>query len=460
MKITEEYKGKNFAVLGLGKSGISAIRYLKNKGANVLAWDDNESILSESCNSKFNLCDLAKIDFKNISSLVLSPGIPQNFPTPHPVVKRAKSAGCEVIGDIELFFRSQIQAKVIGITGTNGKSTTTALLSHVLKENSIKIQTGGNIGTPVLSLERIDSNGVYILEISSYQLDLSNTNNFDFAILLNIQPDHLDRHGSIENYSQIKSKIFNFNQREPFCVIGVDDSYTKKIYSDLDEKGKKIVPVSVKRKLQNGISIVNGMMIDSRFSENNIIDFNVFKNLRGPHNWQNAAAVYVISKEIGLSNSKIEKSFSTFMGLPHRLEIVYRDSSIEYINDSKATNLFATSHALKSFKSIYWILGGKSKGEKLDFLFPFLQEVQHAFTIGESGKVFAEELAGKINVSYEVSVEKALKSALQIISKNKIKNSVILFSPGCSSFDQFSNFEERGDRFKELVLSHLGKKYA
>ena len=209
MIVAEEYKGKNIAVFGLGKSGLSAIESLVEAGANIFAWDDDSQIFSKLSRLDVTVSNLCEVDFSNISSLVLSPGIPLNYPKPHPVVERARKAGCEVIGDIEIFFRSKISAKIIGVTGTNGKSTTTSLITQILKDKSCSVQTGGNIGTPILSLDKMESDGSYIIEITSYQLDLLSNINLDFALLLNIQPDHLDRHGSIENYYKIKKRIFS-----------------------------------------------------------------------------------------------------------------------------------------------------------------------------------------------------------------------------------------------------------
>jgi len=455
MIVADKYKGKNVAVFGLGKSGLSAIESLIQAGANIFAWDDDSKIFSKLSNFDVIISNLRKLDFNDISSLVLSPGIPLNYPKPHPVVERARDAGCEVIGDIDIFFSSNISANIIGVTGTNGKSTTTSLITQILKDRSIKVQTGGNIGTPILSLDKMESDGSYVIEISSYQLDLLSNLNLDIAILLNIQPDHLDRHGSIENYYRIKKRIFNTKKKNTIGVIGVDDFYSEKIFNELNEKNKSIIPVSTKKKIPFGVSVLGGVLSDSRCSKTKI-DINNIPNLRGNHNWQNAAAAYVVSKELGLSNNEIESSFRKFKNLPHRLESIYKDKNIEYINDSKATNIYATAQALKSFSSIFWILGGRTKEEKLDYLFEYLDRVEHVFTIGESGKIFAEQLKNKVEVSFVVSLENAINKAINLIKKRKKSKSVILFSPACSSFDQFENFEARGEKFKEIVFKHIG----
>ncbi|MBL42305.1 MAG: UDP-N-acetylmuramoyl-L-alanine--D-glutamate ligase [Rhodospirillaceae bacterium] len=455
MMITaKEYKGKNVAVLGLGKSGIATVKSLAEVGANIFAWDDNSEIFSKLDKTKYKIFNLEQLDFKNISSLVLSPGIPLNFPKPHPVVERAKIAGCEVIGDFELFFRSKLKANFIGITGTNGKSTTTSLITHILKYRSIEVQAGGNIGTPVLSLDKIDTDGFYVLEISSYQLDLSSNISLDISVLLNIQPDHLDRHGSIENYYKIKKKIFESRKKNSLGVIGIDDFYSEKIYKDLKNKNRLIVPISTKKEISGGVYVIDGIIYDSRF--NYKIDIKNIHNLRGRHNWQNAAAAYIVAKKIGLSNDTIKSAFMSFKGLPHRLELVYKDGQIEYINDSKATNVYATSYALKSFKSIIWILGGRSKDEKIDYLFPYLSRVEHVFTIGESGEILAKQLHGKVKVDFVSSLENAFCKSINFIKISKLKKSVILFSPACSSFDQFKNFEDRGEKFRDMVFKYVG----
>ncbi|PPR77723.1 MAG: UDP-N-acetylmuramoylalanine--D-glutamate ligase [Alphaproteobacteria bacterium MarineAlpha2_Bin1] len=456
MIISKTYKGKNIAVMGLGKSGIATVESLAKVGANIFAWDDNSENCSKLDKKNYNISNLEKIDFKNISSLVLSPGIPLNFPKPHPVVERAKSAGCEVIGDFELFFRSKINANVIGITGTNGKSTTTSLITHILKNKSINVQAGGNIGTPILSLDKIDSDGFYVLEISSYQLDLSSNISLDISVLLNIQPDHLDRHGSIENYYMIKKKIFESNKTSSIGVIGVDDFYSGKLYSEIKNINKSIIPISTKKKISGGVSVIDGIIYDTRFNYN-IIDINNITNLRGRHNWQNAAAAYIVAKEVGLSNDETKSAFETFKGLPHRLELVYKDKKTEYINDSKATNVHATSYALSSFESIFWILGGRSKDKEIDPLFPYLNRVEHAFTIGESGEMFAQQLYGKVEVEFVTSLENAFHRSVDTIKKRKLNKSVILFSPACSSFDQFKDFEERGEKFRDIVIKYVGQ---
>ncbi|MDC0073255.1 UDP-N-acetylmuramoyl-L-alanine--D-glutamate ligase [Alphaproteobacteria bacterium] len=450
MIIPNGYNSKKVAVFGLARSGLSTIESLKEGNAIVYAWDDNPKMFENINKNKIILSDFNKLNFNDFYSLVLSPGIPFKFPAPHPFVLRARESNCEVIGDIELFMRSSIKSKTIGITGTNGKSTTTSLIGHLLSNNNIETEIVGNIGQPILKSKNLDERGVYIIELSSYQIDLSPNLDLDIAILLNISPDHIDRHGSLENYINIKKRIFskNPNQKRFICI---DDSICRKIYSELKEKNLSCTPISMKNKISNGIYVQNKNIVDSRPGKNISLNLNSSKILRGNHNFQNAAVSYAVADYIGLSCKSIKLGLKTFEGLPHRLEYVGTYKGIEFINDSKATNITAAVQALSAFSSIYWIVGGKRKDEEVEAIIPFLSNVIRIYSIGESSEYFVNKFKSISKTYLAKTLNNAFNAALLDAQKESLFNPVILLSPACSSFDQFKNYEERGNAFKILV---------
>jgi len=442
---------QHLAVFGLGGSGRAAARALLAGGATVTAWDDNAESRAEAANENIPLVDLTTADWTDITALVLSPGIPLTHPQPHKVVDCARDAGRPVIGDIELLVENNDGAALIGITGTNGKSTTSALIHHVLKTAGVAVQIGGNFGPPVLGLESAAVQDTIILELSSYQLDLTQSATFDIAVLLNVTPDHLDRHGDMAGYVAAKKRIFRtrMDADRQIAVIGIDDDYGIAVLNELAaESGWLVTPISTERPLDTGVWVIDGTLHDS---EGHSCPIGHIDTLRGRHNWQNAAATWAVARARGLSPEQIAAGFETYPGLPHRLETVGEIDGIRYVNDSKATNGEATARALSSFDNIYWIAGGVSKEDGLTPALPYLSHVRHAFLIGEAADTFESEISGKVPVTQSGDLETALRDASARAASDGAEAPVILLSPACASFDQYRNFTLRGDHFRDLV---------
>ena len=408
--------------------------------------------------------DLSTRNWSDIAALVLSPGVPLTHPDPHWSVKRAKAAGVEIIGDVELFDRtvraSGTGARVVAITGTNGKSTTTALIGHMVKRCGADVQVGGNIGTPVLELEPPRPNTVYVVEASSYQIDLASGFAPNVAILLNITPDHIDRHGSIEGYAAVKAHIFANQTAADTAIIGVDDNYSSDICTAVSAaKAQKVVPISVGKTLGRGIYVLDGQLYDSTGTQTQKAgDFRDLRTLAGAHNWQNAAAAYAAGRALGFPREKILASFESFPGLAHRMEIVAERDGVRYVNDSKATNADATSKALATYRDIYWILGGKSKEGGIETLSEFFPRIRHAYLIGAASDEFAHTLEGKVGYTRSQTLDRAVESAADDAEAGEGDLRVVLLSPACASFDQYPNFEVRGDVFRDLVLKRLSER--
>lgn len=458
------FAGRVVAVFGLGKSGLSTVRALQAGGAKVIAWDDGEAKRKEATEAGVVLEDLSTRNWSDIAALVLSPGVPLTHPEPHWSVKRAKAAGVEIIGDVELFDRtvraSGTGARVVAITGTNGKSTTTALIGHMVKRCGADVQVGGNIGTPVLELEPPRPNTVYVVEASSYQIDLAPGFAPNVAILLNITPDHIDRHGSIEGYAAVKAHIFANQMAADTAIIGVDDNYSSDICTAVSAaKAQKVVPISVGKTLGRGIYVLDGQLYDSTGTQTQKAgDFRDLRTLAGAHNWQNAAAAYAAGRALGFPREKILASFESFPGLAHRMEIVAERDGVRYVNDSKATNADATSKALATYRDIYWILGGKSKEGGIETLSEFFPRIRHAYLIGAASDEFAHTLEGKVGYTRSQTLDRAVESAADDAEAGEGDLRVVLLSPACASFDQYPNFEVRGDVFRDLVLKRLSER--
>ncbi|MEN6542269.1 UDP-N-acetylmuramoyl-L-alanine--D-glutamate ligase [Parvibaculum sp.] len=458
------FAGRVVAVFGLGKSGLSTARALQAGGARVIVWDDTESKRKEAVDAGFAVEDLSTRDWSDIAALVLSPGVPLTHPEPHWSVKRAKAAGVEIIGDVELFDRtiraSGTGARIVAITGTNGKSTTTALIGHMVKRCGADAQVGGNIGTPVLELDPPKPNTVYVVEASSYQIDLAPGFAPNVAILLNITPDHIDRHGSIEGYAAVKARIFANQTAADTAIICVDDSYSSDICTAVSAaRVQKVVPVSIGKTLGRGIYVLDGQLYDSTGTQTQKAgDFRDLRTLAGAHNWQNAAAAYAAGRALGFPREKILASFESFPGLAHRMEIVAERDGVRYVNDSKATNADATSKALATYRDIYWILGGKSKEGGIETLTEFFPRIRHAYLIGAASDEFARTLEGKVGYTRSQTLDRAVESAANDAEAAEGDLRVVLLSPACASFDQYPNFEVRGDVFRDLVLKHLSER--
>jgi UDP-N-acetylmuramoylalanine--D-glutamate ligase len=458
-----QYASQKVGVFGLGKAGEATVASLLAGGAIVYAWDDRyeasgirDQGLAEASsipNPQF-LIPFKDWPWHELKALVLSPGVPLTHPAPHDVVVQAKKAGCPIIGDIELLYNACPKARYVAITGTNGKSTTTTLIGHILKSAGLDVQVGGNLGTAALSLEPLAEGGTYVLELSSYQLDLLRSTRFNVAAFLNVTPDHLDRHGDMAGYVAAKMHIFDRQQPDDTAVVAVDDEYTKGIasYQLPVTSEARIVEVSANRELRGGVYVKDGMLIDH--TDNRQLatgSLTTIATLTGRHNWQNAAVAFGVCRACGVSADVIYSAMQCFSGLRHRLQLAKTIRNVRFINDSKATNADATANALAPYTSIYWILGGKPKAGGIESLSEFFPHVVHAFLIGAAEDEFAATLEGKVPYTRCGTLTAAVaKAAAQAFADGR-PDAVVLLSPACASFDQFKSFEERGDVFCQLV---------
>lgn len=454
-----EYSGRDVAVFGLGRTGISAARALAAGGARVHAWDDNEATREKAEEAGVTLSDINKRDWQSFAALVLSPGVPYRFPKPHRVVRMAEMTGVPVVGDMELFARS-VQAlpergrpKIIGITGTNGKSTVTALVGHILKAAGRDVRIGGNIGTGVLDLAALHANAVYVLELSSYQLDLVKSLHCDVAVLLNMSPDHLERHGGMEGYQAAKMRIFQNQHRGDTAIIGFDDIITQSIAIGMGARGPaKVVQVSAEYALGSGVSAIEGKLFDSRTGKAELLgDLEGCTALTGKHNHQNAAAAYAACRAIGVEPKAIMDGILSFPGLAHRLETISTVEGVRFVNDSKATNAQAAEQALKAYPRVYWIAGGQAKSDGIHALEPLFPRLAKAYLIGEAQDTFAATLKGKAALQKCGTLEKAVQDAFRDAKSSGEADPVVLLSPASASFDQFKDFEARGEAFRSIV---------
>lgn len=449
-----QFKGKTVAVFGLARSGISCAKALLSGGAKVFAWDDSEPAVEKAHAEGLSITNLHMVDFKSLSALVLSPGVPLTHPEPHWTVMKAKAAGIEIIGDTEVFAR-EVQssgAKLVAITGTNGKSTTTALIGHVLKSAGLDVDVGGNIGLAVFNLRPPVKDRIYVLELSSFQIDLMPSLEPDVGILTNITPDHLDRHGDMKNYSAVKGRMFAKSRKGNTALVGTDDPWCLEI-ADQVSPDADLRRVSVLRLLEDGVSAADGVLQDRRGGKTVAqIDLRNMPALKGKHNWQNACMAYGAARALNVAVADIEAAMKSFPGLAHRMQQIATVSGIPFINDSKATNADAAEKALASFDNIYWIAGGIAKSGGIEPLAPYFPKIAKAYLIGVAAQDFAKTLEGR--VAYERS--ETLENAVKDSARDAKDNGVVLLSPACASFDQYKNFEVRGDAFVEFVSSLPG----
>lgn len=421
--------GKKVALFGLGGSGIMTAEALVAGGAEIIAFDDNPDSVERAKAKGINCSDLHSLDWASIDSFVLSPGVPLTHPKPHWSVDLANDAGVEIIGDVELFCRqrraAQTTSKLIAITGTNGKSTTTALVAHLFKHAGRDVQMGGNIGVPLLALEEPADGRIYVIECSSYQIDLAPSLDPDVGILLNLSPDHLDRHGSMDNYAAIKERLV---AKSVQAVIGVGDQWSAAIAARIE----------------------NAMLIDVE-QYGDMLDLSEAPSLRGAHNMQNALAATAAGRILGLSPQDMMAALQTFPGLAHRMQIIAEHGKVKFVNDSKATNADAAEKSLSSFGSIHWIAGGLAKEGGIEALRPLFGHVAKAYLIGEAAPVFAATLGN--DVAYEISatLDVAVKHAAADAAQSSHHEPVVLLAPAAASFDQFPNFEKRGEAFAAAV---------
>ncbi|WP_414473638.1 UDP-N-acetylmuramoyl-L-alanine--D-glutamate ligase [Microvirga sp. M2] len=446
------FSGRTVALFGLGGSGLATALALKEGGARVIAWDDNPAKVTEAASKGIETADLRQLDWAPVSALILSPGVPLTDPEPHWSADRAKKAGVEIIGDIELFCREREKiapnAPFVAITGTNGKSTTTALVAHILREAGRDVQMGGNIGTAILSLEPPSDSRVHVIECSSFQIDLAPSLAPMIGVHLNLSPDHIDRHGTMENYAAIKERLV---AKAGLAVIGVDDPMSRAMARRCQEKGMNVALVSVEPIEGKGVFADGETLVGVTGSETApVADLSGIGSLRGAHNAQNAAAAVAIALALNVSAEQIRSGLHTFPGLPHRMEEVGRIRETLFVNDSKATNADSTEKALKSFDDILWILGGKAKEGGIEPLRPYFPKIRKAYLIGAAADEFAGTLGRDVPHIRSETLDNAVAQAAADAAAME-GAAVVLLSPACASYDQFPNYEVRGDHFRELV---------
>jgi UDP-N-acetylmuramoylalanine--D-glutamate ligase len=452
------FEGKTVAVFGLARTGLAAARALMAGGAKVALWDDKAATREAAEAEGFTVTDLSVADWSKFAALMLSPGVPLTHPAPHWTVEKARAAGVEILGDIELFARTVNAApehkrpKVVAITGTNGKSTTTALIGHICAEAGRDVRVGGNIGTGVLALDDMHGGAVYVLELSSYQLDLTSSLKADVSVILNISPDHLERHGDMEGYVTAKRRIL-FNQgKGDTAVIGVDDAWGQQICTEITAANRRaIVPISANKAMSRGVYALDGLLYDAsgeRAAE--VADLKRARSLPGRHNWQNAAAAYAAARGLGISAEQAARALMTFPGLAHRMETVAVIGKVRFVNDSKATNADAARQALSSYPKVYWIAGGQPKTGGIDELADLFPRVIKAYLVGQASDAFAATLKGKAEAAACGTIPAAVEAAFRDAQASG-KDAIVLLSPACASFDQFADFEQRGDAFRAAV---------
>jgi UDP-N-acetylmuramoylalanine--D-glutamate ligase len=441
------------AVLGLGRTGRSVCRALRDSGARVWAWDDDPARRVEAAGAGVPIVDLGVCNWDRIDRLVPSPGVPLTHPRPHRFVRRAKAAGIPIVGDLELLVENEPDRRIVGVTGTNGKSTTTALIAHLLRSAGQGAQLGGNIGLPVLDLLPKPVEDIYVLEMSSYQLELTEHLRCAVAVILNVSPDHLERHGSLAGYVRAKHRILHNQRASDWTVLGVDDDHGRRLYRKLAAKAdRRLLPVAVGRPLDDGVYVIDGQLYDAIGGDAApVLDLRPIASLRGAHNWQNAAAAYGAVRALGLAAAAAAAGLPDFQGLAHRLEAVATLGGVQFVNDSKATNSEAAARALASFDDIYWIAGGRPKECELAPVLPWLDRVRHAYLIGEAAEGFARTLAGRVACTQSGDLPNAVRQAANAAWAAGKDAAVVLLAPACASFDQFRDFEERGETFKALV---------
>jgi len=462
MIAVSHFADRPVAVFGLGRSGIASALSLAAGGATVWAWDDNEKSRAAAVAEGVTLHEPAACEWRQAAALLLSPGVPLTHPAPHPVVDSARQAGCPIIGDIELLALTQPKATYIGITGTNGKSTTTALIGHILKKAGRAVEVGGNLGTPALGLKPLGAGGIYVLELSSYQLDLVEDATFGVAVFINLSPDHLDRHGGMDGYVAAKRRIFRHQKPHMTAIVGIDDDRSRAIFEELKaEGGRRVVPISRLRRVGKGVSAAAGRLIDDmECAMRSVVDLSAAATLPGEHNWQNAAATYAAARAVGIEREVIAEALLTYPGLAHRQERVGSVDGVAFVNDSKATNFDAAARALACYDAIYWIAGGLPKEGGLTGVEPYLPRIRHAYLIGAAEAAFAETLSGHVPLSRCGTLEVALREAHRQAAAEMVPGAVVLLSPACASFDQFANFEHRGDVFRSLVADLANRRGA
>ncbi len=458
MILIPDVKNQSIGVFGLGVSGIATCEALVASGAKVFTWDENPKARQKTADTEYRAEHPKKWPWKEMASVVVSPGVPLTHPKPHPIVRKARMENIPVFGDIEYFARAmnmlpeKERPRIVAVTGSNGKSTTAALIGHILREVGEEAFVGGNIGEAVLSLPAPERNFIYVLELSSFQLDLTYSLRANAAVFLNLTPDHIDRHGTIEAYLAAKKRIFLNQTKDDVAVIGVDDDYGQAICTAMTaENTVRVLPVSARATLGRGAYALGGNLFynfDGKTS--NAGDISRARGLRGVHNHENAAAALAVCVDLGVSPALIVRAAERFSSLAHRMEEVSRLGKVVFINDSKATNADAAARALSAFDDIFWIAGGKAKEGGVAGLKGKLGAVRRAYLIGEAAEAFEKQLRG-VDCVQCGDLETAVAEAYADAAESEAPSPAVLLSPACASYDQFKNFEERGEAFRTLV---------
>jgi UDP-N-acetylmuramoylalanine--D-glutamate ligase len=455
------FAGKKVAIFGLGGSGLASASALLAGGADVVGWDDSADAVAKATSAGIPSADLRDVDWSRICALVLAPGVPLTHPAPHWSAALAHAAGVEVIGDIELFCRERraraAKAPFVAITGTNGKSTTTALVAHLLRATGREAELGGNIGTAILSLAPPEDGRAYVIECSSYQIDLAPTLDPSVGILINVSEDHLDRHGTLAHYAAVKERLVAGVPPHGIAVVGVDDDWCAAAADRIARAGKQVVRVSVRRPLSDGLYVEAAKIMRATGGRAHAVaEIAGIGSLRGVHNAQNAACATGAALALGLSPAAIQQGLTSFPGLAHRMEEVGRKGRVLFVNDSKATNADSAAQALACFSDIFWIAGGKAKTGGIATLAGFFPRIRKAYLIGEAAAEFAAALDGRVRHEVAGTLERAVELAARDAGASDVAEPVVLLSPACASFDQYRNFEVRGDKFRELVRALPG----
>lgn len=428
MLVDPALSGKTFAVYGLARTGMSVARMLCASGAHVIAWDDSPKARARAAETLADVefSDLMAIALDRVAGLLVSPGVPLHT---HPLAKRARAANVPILGDIEMFARLRATLpthKVVGVTGTNGKSTTTALIHHLLTTGGVPARLGGNIGLPILDADPLPAGGVYVLELSSFQIDLCHSLACDVVVFTNLTPDHLDRHTDMAGYAAAKERLFAMQKAGGVAVIATDDAYTRAAAARLPERVRPIV--------------VSAADTDPALQAR-------WPALAGPHNAQNIACAVATARTLGVSDAAIEQGLASFRALAHRMQPAGEIAGVRYVNDSKATNPTSTAPALQAYDRVHWIVGGQAKSRELDACLPHLSHVAAAYVIGDAAPLFAEILRPHVPVVHSHTLAQAVRDAAAAARPGD----TVLLSPACASYDQFTDFEARGDAFLAAV---------
>jgi UDP-N-acetylmuramoylalanine--D-glutamate ligase len=455
------FADRKIAVFGLGGSGLATASALQAGGADVVGSDDDEGVIARAAAAGIPARNFREVDWSKVAALVLAPGVPLTHPVPHWAVGLARAAAVEVIGDIELFCRERRRqaprSPFIAITGTNGKSTTTALVAHLAARAGLDAQLGGNIGTPILSLLPPQTGRAHVIECSSYQIDLAPSIDPSVGILLNVSEDHLDRHGTLANYAAIKERLVAGVQADGSAIVGVDDNWCQAAADRIERAGKHVVRVSVRRPLSDGLYVeAEQIMQAAGGTARAIAHIGGIGSLRGVHNAQNAACAAGAALALGLSQDAIQAGLRSFPGLAHRMEEVGRKGAVLFVNDSKATNADAAARALACFTDIFWIAGGRAKTGGIESLRGFFPRIRKAYLIGEAADEFSATLQGHVEHEIVATLDRAVEAAARDAEAAVAAEPVVLLSPACASFDQYRNFEVRGTAFRDLVLALPG----